>query len=66
MTQSKRKEYIESLEERKYQVVEAMQFLQSAPKVKFNESIDVAINLGIDPSKSDQNMKLKNKDLQIH
>ena len=57
MTQSKRKEYIESLEEKKYQVAEAMQFLQSAPKVKFNESIDVAINLGIDPSKSDQNMR---------
>ena len=38
-------------------VSEAMEFLQSAPKVKFNESIDVAINLGIDPSKSDQNMR---------
>ena len=57
MSQSKRKEYIDSLEERKYMVSEAMEFLQSAPKVKFNESIDVAINLGIDPSKSDQNMR---------
>jgi len=57
MTRSKRKEYIESLEERKYQVAEAIEFFQSAPKVKFNESIDVAINLGIDPSKSDQNMR---------
>ena len=53
----KRKEYINSLEEKKYQVTEAMDFLQSAPKVKFNESIDVSINLGIDPSKSDQNMR---------
>ena len=34
-----------------------MEFFQSAPKAKFNESIDVAINLGIDPSKSDQNMR---------
>ena len=57
MSQSKRKEYINSLEERKFMVSEAMEFLQSAPKVKFNESIDVAINLGIDPSKSDQNMR---------
>ena len=38
-------------------ISEAMEFLKSAPKVKFNESIDVAINLGIDPSKSDQNMR---------
>ena len=38
-------------------ISEAMEFLQSPPKVKFNESIDVAINLGIDPSKSDQNMR---------
>ena len=57
MTQSKRKEYIDSLDDKKYQVSEAMEFLQSAPKTKFNESIDVAINLGIDPSKSDQNMR---------
>ena len=26
-------------------------------KVKFNESIDVAINLGVDPTKSDQNVR---------
>ena len=57
MTQSKRKEYIDSLDDKKFQVSEAMEFLQSAPKTKFNESIDVAINLGIDPSKSDQNMR---------
>ena len=49
MSQSKRKEYIDSLEEKKYLVSEAMEFLQSAPKVKFNESIDVAINLGHRP-----------------
>ena len=57
MSQSKRKEYINSLEERKFMVSEAMEFLQSAPKVKFNESIDVAINLGVDPTKSDQNVR---------
>ena len=57
MSQSKRKEYINSLEERKYLVSEAIEFLQSAPKVKFNESIDVAINLGIDARKSDQGVR---------
>ena len=44
MSQSKRKQYINSLEEKKYNVAEAMEFIQASPKVKFNESIDVAIN----------------------
>jgi len=57
MSQSKRREHINTLEERKYQVSEAVEFFQSSPKLKFNESIDVAINLGIDTSKSDQNMR---------
>ena len=57
MTQSKRKQYINSLEEKKYNVSEAMEFIQASPKVKFNESIDVAINLGVDPTKSDQNVR---------
>ena len=34
-----------------------MEFIQASPKVKFNESIDVAINLGVDPTKSDQNVR---------
>ena len=45
MSQSKRKQYISTLEDKKYNVSEAMEFLQASPKVKFNESIDVAINL---------------------
>jgi len=57
MSQSKRREHINTVEERKYQVSEAVEFFQSSPKLKFNESIDVAINLGIDTSKSDQNMR---------
>ena len=51
---SKRQQYSSSLEERKYKVSEAMDFLKAAPKSKFTEAIDVAINLGIDASKSDQ------------
>ena len=54
---SKRQENISTLEIRKYQIEEAMDFFKSSPKVKFNEAIDVAINLGVDPQKSDQNMR---------
>ena len=57
MSHSKRKQYINTLEEKKYNVTEAMNFIQASPKVKFNESIDVAINLGVDPTKSDQNVR---------
>jgi large subunit ribosomal protein L1 len=37
-----------------YAVKEALEFLKSVPAAKFRESIDVCINLGVDPRKSDQ------------
>jgi large subunit ribosomal protein L1 len=37
-----------------YNVEEALKLLQECSKVKFVESVDVAINLGIDPKKSEQ------------
>ena len=37
-----------------YPVAEALTLLKELPAVKFNETVDVAINLGIDPRKSDQ------------
>lgn len=37
-----------------YQAEEAFSLLKSLSKVKFVESIDVAVNLGVDPRKSDQ------------
>jgi len=37
-----------------YSIEEAVSFLASMPAAKFKESIDVAVNLGIDPRKSDQ------------
>jgi large subunit ribosomal protein L1 len=37
-----------------YAVEEAMSLLKSLPKAKFVESVDVAVNLGVDPRKSDQ------------
>jgi len=37
-----------------YPVQEALQILKDVSKVKFDESVEVAINLGVDPRKSDQ------------
>ena len=37
-----------------YQIQEAVELLNELTKVKFTESFDVAINLGVDPRKSDQ------------
>ena len=40
-----------------YDITEAIEVLKNAPKVKFNESVDLSINLGIDASKSDQGVR---------
>ncbi|HKK06740.1 MAG TPA: 50S ribosomal protein L1 [Gammaproteobacteria bacterium] len=37
-----------------YPVDEAFGLLKELPKAKFTESVDVAVNLGVDPRKSDQ------------
>lgn len=37
-----------------YTLEEAVQVLNTIPAVKFKESLDVAVNLGVDPRKSDQ------------
>jgi large subunit ribosomal protein L1 len=37
-----------------YEVNEALTLLKSLTKIKFIESVDVAVNLGVDPRKSDQ------------
>ena len=39
---------------RAYPIVDAVALLTELSKVKFPEAIDVAINLGVDPRKSDQ------------
>ena len=54
---TKRQEYLATLEEKKYTVSEAVEFLKSGPKSNFEESVDVAINLGIDSSKTDQTVR---------
>jgi len=40
-----------------YAIDDALNLLKEFPKAKFNESVDVSINLGIDPRKSDQNVR---------
>lgn len=42
---------------RHYPVTEAVDLLNKLSKVRFTESIDVAVNLGVDPRKSDQNVR---------
>ena len=56
---SKRKKAIrEQLEQGKvYAVDEAFEVLKKLSNVKFTESVDVAIRLGVDPRKSDQNVR---------
>ena len=39
---------------KRYEVAEAFDILKSQKQAKFNESVDVAIRLGVDPKKSDQ------------
>jgi large subunit ribosomal protein L1 len=40
-----------------YSIDEALELLKGASKVRFKESVDVAIRLGVDPRKSDQNVR---------
>lgn len=40
-----------------YDIDEALQLLKSCSNVKFTESVDVAIRLGVDPRKSDQGVR---------
>jgi len=46
-----------SQETKKYLIEEALEELNSKASKKFTESLDVSINLGIDASKSDQNVR---------
>ncbi|MEE8320223.1 MAG: 50S ribosomal protein L1 [Gammaproteobacteria bacterium] len=45
----------EKLEQGKlYPILDALQLLKNCSSVKFDESVEVAVNLGVDPRKSDQ------------
>ena len=43
--------------EKVYPVAEALQIIKENATAKFDESVDIAINLGIDAKKSDQNVR---------
>ena len=43
---------------KEYSILEAIKSLKSQKFTKFDESIDVAVNLGVDPRHADQNIRL--------
>jgi len=42
---------------RQYGILDAVQLLKDLSTVKFGEAVDVSVNLGVDPRKSDQNVR---------
>ena len=54
----KQKLISESLDTTKtYSISEAMELIKSVKSEKFEESVDISIRLGVDPNKSDQNVR---------
>ena len=43
--------------EKTYSIAEALEIMQSVKSEKFEESVDIAVRLGVDPNKSDQNVR---------
>ena len=43
--------------EKVYSIAEAIEIMQSVKSEKFEESVDIAVRLGVDPTKSDQNVR---------
>lgn len=56
---SKKAKLIKSKVDRtkQYSITEAVQLLKELGTAKFNEAVDVSVNLGVDPRKSDQNVR---------
>jgi large subunit ribosomal protein L1 len=58
MKESKFKKSLTSYDvEKSYKTDEALDFIIAQPKRNFKESIDISVRLGIDPKKSDQNVR---------
>lgn len=57
--QSKRIREIAKLADttKKYRVAEAIDILKKCPPVKFDQSVDISIRLGVDPRRSDQHVR---------
>jgi len=52
------KAYREKVDRNKvYSIEEALTLLKECSKLKFTESVDVAVKLGVDPKKTDQNVR---------
>ena len=43
--------------EKTYSILEAIEIMQSVRSEKFDESVDISVKLGVDPNKSDQNVR---------
>lgn len=59
MKQTKREKLFASKVQpgKSYSVEQALDILKQCSTAKFKESVDIAVNLGIDPKKSDQNVR---------
>lgn len=54
----KRKAVIEKLDAvKRYELKEALTLMKETATAKFNESVDLAVKLGVDPRKADQNIR---------
>ncbi len=58
LTKNRKKIKSELQAEKKYSVADAVKMVKSFKYTKFDESIDLAINLGVDPRHADQNIRL--------
>jgi len=58
LTKNRKKINSEIQAEKKYSVTDAVKMVKSFKFTKFDESIDLAINLGVDPKHADQNIRL--------
>ena len=58
ITKNRKKINSELDQPKNYSVIDAIKMLKSLKFTKFDESIDLAINLGVDPRHADQNIRL--------
>jgi len=58
MSSKRYKQALEMIDnQKKYQLDEAIELLQKFPKAKFNETVEIHFNLGVDPRKADQQIR---------
>ena len=51
----RKKQFVQLVDpKRNYSIPEAVAILKKAPKTKFDETVEVALKLGVDPKQSDQ------------